>query len=183
MSIILSNRFKKTIASLLSGAMLLPTVVLASPEEAKASSPIVQNPANHTVSVNAGNLSLVFDYDHKLTLSSMKLGGSVEVLEPGQASSSGVLTDSVSITALASYTNSGDNIDHLKDGIISYSDNPRNRWTAYRSNKQPVAADWVEYDFDAEVDVDSLKVYYFEDLGYTAALKATPFSIGTAPIL
>ncbi|QJD86696.1 S-layer homology domain-containing protein [Cohnella herbarum] len=165
---------RKWTSTLLSGTLLLSTVALAQPNRVSAS-PIIAPPAitqdvnNKTISVTAGNLSVNFDYDNKLVLSSMKLGGDVEVLEPGETSGSEVLTDANPVAVSASYTNSGDNINHLKDGIISYTENPRNRWTAYRSNKLPVTSDWIEYDFGKNVDVDKLKIYYFEDSGYTAA--------------
>ena len=166
--------FRKSLSYLLSGTLLLSTVWIARPDEASASPAnehpsITQDIGNKKVTVTTDQLNLVFDYDNKLVLSSMKLGGDVEVLESGEMSDSGVLTAAYQISVSASYTNPSDNLNHLKDGIISYTDNPRNRWTAYRSAKNPVASDWVEYDFGRNIDVDSLKIYYFEDTGYTAA--------------
>ncbi|WP_391572886.1 S-layer homology domain-containing protein [Cohnella sp.] len=163
---------RQWILSAMCGTLLFSTLT-AAPERAGASSTnalpaVIQDSGNKKITVNAGELSLAFDYDDKLILSSMKLGGN-ETLEPGEVSGSGVLTAANPVTVSASYTNSGDNINHLKDGIISYTENPRNRWTAYRSNKQPVTSDWIEYDFRNNVNVDRLEIYYFEDAGYTAA--------------
>ena len=47
----------------------------------------------------------------------------------------------------ATYTFSMDSVAHLHDGVVSYEDQPRNRWTAYQS---PHASDTVTFDWAGE---------------------------------
>lgn len=63
-------------------------------------------------------------------------------------------------TASASYTYGMDAVSQVKDGIISYTDNPRNRWTAYGS---PNASDWVETAFGSAATVSQAKLYLYSD--------------------
>lgn len=62
----------------------------------------------------------------------------------------------------ASYTYYQDDVAQLCDGIISYNDSPRNRWTAYNS---PNASDWAEYDFGSDCTFSSAKLYVYNDNG------------------
>ncbi|GBF76778.1 hypothetical protein PA598K_05265, partial [Paenibacillus sp. 598K] len=62
----------------------------------------------------------------------------------------------------ASYTFRLDQVGHLNDGIISYSDDPKNRWTAYES---PNATDWLQSNFGTPVVKDAVGIYLFSDGG------------------
>jgi hypothetical protein len=62
----------------------------------------------------------------------------------------------------ASHTSRFDKVSELTDGVINFSAEPRNRWTAYES---PNAADWVQLDFGAEKTVSRLDLYFYDDHG------------------
>ncbi|PLT44222.1 endo-1,3-1,4-beta-glycanase [Paenibacillus pasadenensis] len=62
----------------------------------------------------------------------------------------------------ASYTYHGDNLAHVADGIVSYNDAPKNRWTSYES---PNSSDWIEFDFGGGTTRDAAAVYLFSDGG------------------
>ncbi|MDQ8734516.1 glycoside hydrolase family 2 TIM barrel-domain containing protein [Paenibacillus sp. LHD-38] len=71
--------------------------------------------------------------------------------------------------AEASFTNrepgSKDAIEVINDGVISYGEDPHNRWTNWQS--EPRLSDWVSVTFGdfgpEEYDVDNLEVHWFED--------------------
>lgn len=71
--------------------------------------------------------------------------------------------------AEASYTSrkpgSKDSIKAINDDVISYGDDPHNRWTNWQS--EPRSGDWVSITFGdfepEEYDVDNLEVHWFED--------------------
>lgn len=65
-------------------------------------------------------------------------------------------------TASASYTNGGDAVDSVNDGIVSFSDFPRNRWTAYGS---PNAADWVETAYERPYSKNTVGIFIYDDGG------------------
>ncbi|WP_020619323.1 discoidin domain-containing protein [Paenibacillus daejeonensis] len=62
----------------------------------------------------------------------------------------------------ASYTFRLDQAGHLNDGIVSYTDDPKNRWTAYES---PNASDWIQTNFGSPVVKDAVGLYLFADGG------------------
>jgi|GEM_PF-2505716 len=62
----------------------------------------------------------------------------------------------------ASYTCGCDSAWSTVNGIYSYTDNPRDRWTNYGS---PNAADWVAVDFGAPKSFNQVKLYVFDDGG------------------
>jgi hypothetical protein len=62
----------------------------------------------------------------------------------------------------ASYTSRFDKVTELTDGVINFSPEPRNRWTAYES---PNASDWIELDFGSEKTVSRLDLYLYDDHG------------------
>ena len=76
-------------------------------------------------------------------------------------------------TASASYTSQydADGVKHLNDGVVSYSDSPRNRWTNY-VNPVRKQNETLTFDFGKSVTVAYLTVYPFDDEGATLAPKA-----------
>lgn len=62
----------------------------------------------------------------------------------------------------ASYTANGDNLAHINDGIKSYSDSPKNRWTSWLS---PNPGDSITVDFAAADSIDNLNLFVFTDHG------------------
>jgi uncharacterized repeat protein (TIGR02543 family) len=64
--------------------------------------------------------------------------------------------------AAASYTCGCDSPWTLVNGIRSYSDNPRDRWTNYGS---PNPSDWVAIDFGAATAFNRVDIYIFNDHG------------------
>lgn len=81
--------------------------------------------------------------------------------------------------AEASYTNvapdSHDRIEAIHDDLISYGNEPHNRWTNYHMEHRP--EDWVSItfgDFDpVEYNVDNIEIHWYEDHGvsYPASYK------------
>ncbi|MBM7564910.1 glycoside hydrolase family 16 protein [Paenibacillus sacheonensis] len=65
-------------------------------------------------------------------------------------------------TTSASYTFGQDSVAQVNDGIVSFTDTPRNRWTAYQS---PNASDWVQTDFGASTTANTAKIYVYDDGG------------------
>lgn len=78
-------------------------------------------------------------------------------------------TESSTAVASASYSNNGDSPDYVADGIISYNDFPRNRWTSYGS---PNATDWVQAEYDHAVSKNMVGIYLFDDGGGVQAPSA-----------
>jgi hypothetical protein len=63
----------------------------------------------------------------------------------------------------ASYTcNCGDSAWSAVNGIYSYTDNPRDRWTNYGSGN---ATDWLVVDFGSAKPFNQLKLFIFDDHG------------------
>ena len=60
----------------------------------------------------------------------------------------------------ASFTSQYDKLEQINDGIESYSDAPRSRWSAYDS---PNASDWVQFDFDEPRQITGVKLDVFAD--------------------
>lgn len=69
---------------------------------------------------------------------------------------------SASVAATASHTYWQDDVTQVIDGIISYTDSPRNRWTAYAS---PNSYDWVQLTFPSPIELASMKLYLYNDGG------------------
>ncbi|MFD0674058.1 S-layer homology domain-containing protein [Cohnella sp. GCM10027633] len=72
-------------------------------------------------------------------------------------------------TASASYTNNGDSIADINDGIVSFSDFPRNRWTAYGS---PNAADDVQTQYETAFSKNAAGIFIYDDGGGVQAPSA-----------
>ncbi|MCD1259437.1 discoidin domain-containing protein [Paenibacillus athensensis] len=62
----------------------------------------------------------------------------------------------------ASYTCGCDSVWSTVNGIYSYTDNPRDRWTNYGS---PNASDWIAVDFGAPQSFNQVNIYVFDDGG------------------
>ncbi|SFK66918.1 F5/8 type C domain-containing protein [Paenibacillus sp. 1_12] len=69
-------------------------------------------------------------------------------------------TDYPQVTA--SYTCGCDNVWNVVNGIISYTNNPRDRWTSYYSGS---ATDWVAIDFGSPKTFNQIKLYIYDDGG------------------
>lgn len=147
---------------------MIPFSFAVNAEEVPSSPAIIHDEVNKVVEVFNDQLSLTLDYDHQLRVSSLKLGGEVEVIDRSQAVVSSILPVDDQALLTASYTNSGDNLAHVNDTIISFTEEPRNRWTNYRTNRQPVDSDWIAFQFLQNMDIDSLQLYLFSDSGYVA---------------
>ncbi|MDG0814707.1 glycoside hydrolase family 16 protein [Cohnella rhizosphaerae] len=65
-------------------------------------------------------------------------------------------------TVTASYTNGGDSADSVNDGIVSFNDFPRNRWTSYGS---PAAADWVQTEYERAYSKNTAGIFIYDDGG------------------
>lgn len=76
-------------------------------------------------------------------------------------------------TVSASYTSQydKDGIAHLTDGIISYSDEPRNRWSNY-ANPIRTQNEIITFDFGKTVTCAYLTVYFYDDGGNTQIPKS-----------
>jgi predicted GH43/DUF377 family glycosyl hydrolase len=66
------------------------------------------------------------------------------------------------VTVSASYTFVRDDVAQAVDGVVSYSDAPRNRWTAYQS---PNAADWLEVRLPGRRAVSGVRLHVYDDGG------------------
>ncbi len=152
--------FRKTVACVLVVAFILTSVFLSGGTEVLAAGAITNDTANKVLTATGGNMSMQFNYNGKLTVESLKLGGTVETIEANEVSCSALMWNPVSISA--SYTYSKDSLNSLNNGVISYSDSPRDRWTSYSSGG---TSDWVVYDFGGSKTVTSVKLYLYSDGG------------------
>ncbi len=175
--------WKKIIGVCLSAALISSTLPLYGSVHAVADSgaqvqnqalepaSIQQDEQNQTVTIRNDQLQMTLNYDHRLLISSMLLNGEVEVIEPLEVSGTGIASNSpieVNVAASHSFNVSPDGIERLNDGIISYSNNPRNRWTSYRSNatgSKWISSDWVEYNFGKKVAMNAVQLHFFSDGG------------------
>ncbi|MCM3626120.1 discoidin domain-containing protein [Paenibacillus glycanilyticus] len=87
--------------------------------------------------------------------------GVTEILYVDSATQS-LPTETISAVVTASYSNNGDSPDFAADSIISYSDFPRNRWTAYGS---PNESDWVQTEYEHAVSKNMAGIYLYDDGG------------------
>ena len=60
----------------------------------------------------------------------------------------------------ASFTSEYDQVGQAIDGVISYTDNPRSRWTAYGS---PNTNEWLQVEFDGPQSFNTLVQSIFAD--------------------
>lgn len=73
------------------------------------------------------------------------------------------------VTLSASYTYHGDRLSDVNDGIVSYDDTPKNRWTSYES---PNAKDWVQFEYESASSKNVAGIYLFDDGGGIKAPSA-----------
>ena len=76
-------------------------------------------------------------------------------------------------TVSASYTSQydKDGIAHLTDGVISYAEDPRNRWSNY-SNPARTQKETITFDFGRTVSCAYLMVHFYDDEGNTRLPKS-----------
>ena len=76
-------------------------------------------------------------------------------------------------TVSASYTSQydSDGLKHLTDGVVSYNDNTRNRWSNY-ANPVRTQNETITFDFGKTVTCAALKVHPYDDEGNTLIPKA-----------
>ncbi|GAA0069815.1 hypothetical protein UT300003_13380 [Clostridium sardiniense] len=69
--------------------------------------------------------------------------------------------------AFASFTNPADDVNNINDGVISYDNNPANRWTNWqrtpRTNNEYIGVEWKE-----NQNVDNINLYVYADNGCQA---------------
>ena len=72
----------------------------------------------------------------------------------------------------ASYTSQYDEkgIEHLTDGVISYADSPRNRWSNY-ANPARTQNEYITFDFLSTVTCAYFTVHFYDDEGNTRLPK------------
>lgn len=86
---------KRAIASMLLITMILTSVFLSSGIEVFAAGNITNDISKKVVTVTGGNMSIQLSYNKKMVVSSMKLGGTVEVVDTAEYFHSGVSKDGV----------------------------------------------------------------------------------------
>ncbi len=74
-------------------------------------------------------------------------------------------------TVSASFTSQYDNLKHLTDGVISYTDNPRSRWSNY-VNPPRTQNEIITFDFGKTVTCGAIDVYFYDDQGNTLRPEA-----------
>ena len=71
--------------------------------------------------------------------------------------------------ATASFTSRFDHVEEAVDGVVAFTPEPRNRWTAYES---PNAEDWLELDFGMAHEIGRVDLMLFDDGGGVRAPKS-----------
>ncbi|RIX52393.1 DUF4982 domain-containing protein [Paenibacillus nanensis] len=64
----------------------------------------------------------------------------------------------------ATFTGAGDQLSHINDGLKSYTDLPKNRWTNWTTSPRD-GGDAITVDFGKTYGVDNLNLYIFTDHG------------------
>ncbi|WP_136606238.1 Ig-like domain-containing protein [Paenibacillus dokdonensis] len=72
----------------------------------------------------------------------------------------------------ATYTGVGDNLNHINDGIKSYNENPKNRWTNWTGSPRD-QGDSITVDFGKAYTIDNLDLFVFTDFGTVVPSKVT----------
>ncbi|MWV44769.1 DUF4982 domain-containing protein [Paenibacillus sp. HJL G12] len=72
----------------------------------------------------------------------------------------------------ATYTGTGDNLNHINDGIKSYNDNPKNRWTNWTGSPRD-QGDSITVNFGRTYTIDNLDLFVFTDFGTAVPSKVT----------
>lgn len=74
-------------------------------------------------------------------------------------------------TVSATYTSQYDTLNHLTDGVISYTDNPRSRWSNY-VNPARTQDEIITLKFGKTVTCAYFDVYFYDDQGSTLRAQA-----------
>jgi len=93
-------------------------------------------------------------------------GGGKRPIKPAP-SEPGNIAEGAKVTA--SFTSRFDKVGEVTDGIIGFTPEPRNRWTAYES---PNAEDWLSLDLDQEHEIGRVDLLIFDDGGGVRAPKS-----------
>ena len=93
-------------------------------------------------------------------------GGGTRPVIPAPAAP-GNLAKGAKVTA--SFTSRFDKVDEVADGIVGFTPEPRNRWTAFES---PNAEDWLSLDLGSEQAVGRVDLMIFDDGGGVRAPKS-----------
>lgn len=72
----------------------------------------------------------------------------------------------------ATYTGVGDNLNHINDGIKSYTENPKNRWTNWTGSPRD-QGDSITANFGKAYTIDNLDLFVFTDFGTAVPSKVT----------
>jgi len=64
--------------------------------------------------------------------------------------------------ASASFTSPFDKVNKVNDGLVVFSPNPNNRWTAYESKNE---TDWLQIDFGKTIEFRRVELAIFDDKG------------------
>ena len=80
-----------------------------------------------------------------------------------------LLTKSDESIIFAKWTSSGDSTNKLNDGVVSYNNDPANRWTDWKPS-DTLAENWVSVVFGSSVDireseVNKLDIHFYQDSG------------------
>jgi len=152
--------FRRSLTVLLAGVASVSLAPLVAVPSAAAESPsaITHDAQAKIIEITAGDVAVDIDYDHGVRIGSLELGG-VETLDSAHPAVSELVIGAI---ANASYTYASDAVVQVIDGVVSYTEDPRNRWTAYRS---PNASDWIEIDLTAVRELDGLAIDFFADAG------------------
>lgn len=81
----------------------------------------------------------------------------------------------------ATFTGAGDNLNHINDGIKSYNENPKNRWTSWNGGNPRDNGDAITVDFGKSHLIDNLDLFVFTDSGTVVPSSVTvQYWTGTA---
>jgi hypothetical protein len=139
-------KIKKVICCLIVVTLVLTsTLSLSSPVIVSAAGSISNDMVNKILTVQSNNLSMQFDYNNKLILKSMKMGGTVEALDQSELSYSGIESmpsvlgcyeaENATTNHCITYSNSRNASGGYYVGGIDYSDS----YIQFSNVKVPVA--------------------------------------------
>lgn len=155
--------FNRSIARVLIVTIILTSFLISGGTQIFAAGTIINDTANKIVTATCSNMSMQFNYNNKMIVSSIKMG-TVETIEANETdgSCSDVTIVNSPVNISASYTYSKDDINSLNNGVISYTDSPRDRWTCYNSGN---TSDSLTFNFGSSQTVSSVKLYLYSDGG------------------
>ena len=122
----------------------------------------------NTASINAGSNSYSFDSITASMIRAVMTGGAIGIKQFEVIQSKMMTYPGVNIIqgapVIASYTSTWDTLGHINDGIISYNDSPRSRWSNWNEVARTVE-ERIEFTVpdEASKDIGDVKVYFFTD--------------------